>query len=402
MSDTTPALGADVAAFAPDPGLMRVSRELIRTLQDPSGAYPASPTFSAYQGHSWFRDGAFIAEGARRSGDADGSARFHSWCASVVNARSVHITDIVARSAAGTPVGVAEMLPTRYTLDGRDGTDAWWDFQLDGYGTWLWALAEHTAVSGLPDPACLPAAILVVDYLAAFWDRPCYDWWEEHVEHRHLSTLGAVRAGLDCALRSPVLTAALPPASVAGASAAIASLDQVVLDEGLSTAPRASATSRHLVKWKGSDLVDASLLACVEPFAVPLPTGVAEATIDAVEADLAVEGGVHRYLLDTYFGGGQWLLLSAFLAWSRIGQGRLDDAGRYLAWIESQAGPDGFMPEQVNGHLLAPEREQEWIDKWGTSASPLLWSHAMYLIASDAYVSAHARKPVTDTHEVVA
>ena len=32
------------------PDLMAYSRTLIRSLQEPSGAYPASPEFSAYKG----------------------------------------------------------------------------------------------------------------------------------------------------------------------------------------------------------------------------------------------------------------------------------------------------------------------------------------------------------------
>jgi hypothetical protein len=38
-----------------------------------------------------------------------------------------------------------------------------------------------------------------------------------------------------------------------------------------------------------------------------------------------------------------------------------------------------MLPEQVDGHLLAPEYRQEWIDRWGPVATPLLWSHAMVL-----------------------
>ena len=30
-------------------------------------------------------------------------------------------------------------------------------------------------------------------------------------------------------------------------------------------------------------------------------------------------------------------------------------------------------------HLLDPAFRQEWIDRWGTVATPLLWSHAMLL-----------------------
>jgi GH15 family glucan-1,4-alpha-glucosidase len=39
----------------------------------------------------------------------------------------------------------------------------------------------------------------------------------------------------------------------------------------------------------------------------------------------------------------------------------------------------GELPEQTSTHLLAPEHEQEWIGRWGPSACPLLWSHAMYV-----------------------
>jgi GH15 family glucan-1,4-alpha-glucosidase len=50
-----------------------------------------------------------------------------------------------------------------------------------------------------------------------------------------------------------------------------------------------------------------------------------------------------------------------------------------LAWVATTAADDGELPEQVDHHLLAPERRQEWIDRWGSVASPLLWSHGMFL-----------------------
>ncbi|MBL8157145.1 MAG: glycoside hydrolase family 15, partial [Anaerolineae bacterium] len=37
-------------------------------------------------------------------------------------------------------------------------------------------------------------------------------------------------------------------------------------------------------------------------------------------------------------------------------------------------------PEQVGSHVLAPQVVDYWVNRWGTSASPLLWSHAMYLL----------------------
>ena len=61
---------ADVRHLASDQdmsALAQASFELILELQDASGAYPASPTFSAYAGYSWFRDGAFIADAVEKA-----------------------------------------------------------------------------------------------------------------------------------------------------------------------------------------------------------------------------------------------------------------------------------------------------------------------------------------------
>jgi hypothetical protein len=40
------------------------------------------------------------------------------------------------------------------------------------------------------------------------------------------------------------------------------------------------------------------------------------------------------------------------------------------------------LPEQT-GELLRPDRYRPWVEKWGEPASPLLWSHAMYLTLLD-------------------
>jgi GH15 family glucan-1,4-alpha-glucosidase len=90
-------------------------------------------------------------------------------------------------------------------------------------------------------------------------------------------------------------------------------------------------------------------------------------------------GGVHRHLEDEYYGGGEWLLLTAMLGLAYVDYGRLDDARECLDWIERHARDDGDLPEQSQDHLLRPDRYQPWVEKWGPPPSPLLWSHAMYL-----------------------
>ena len=59
--------------------------------------------------------------------------------------------------------------------------------------------------------------------------------------------------------------------------------------------------------------------------------------------------------------------------------GDRDRAEELFAWSAATATDTGDMPEQVGEHLIAPGMRQEWIDKWGPVATPLLWSHAMFL-----------------------
>ena len=103
------------------------------------------------------------------------------------------------------------------------------------------------------------------------------------------------------------------------------------------------------------------------------------ATIAKIEADL-VRGGIHRYHDDTYYGGGAWLLLTAWLGWYYAEAGNTARAAVLRDWVAAQAMPDGALPEQVPQMLLAPEHYAGWVARWGEIARPLLWSHAMYLI----------------------
>ncbi|WP_214110158.1 glycoside hydrolase family 15 protein [Acrocarpospora catenulata] len=372
--------------------LVSRSIELISTHQSPSGAYPASPTFSAYRGYAWLRDGAFIAEGMSRAGQADSATAFHAWCAEVIGVRAAQVDALIARADAGQELALADMLPTRFTLDGADGADQWWDHQLDGYGIWLWALERHAVRHGAPVPG--PAVAVAVRYLSRFWDRPCYDWWEEHVDRRHVSTLGAIHAGLRAALALGVLDRADAHAAqvaVAGVTALVAGYGVAPaghlrkwLDDGRPTADPATAPAVFHTAEVPGDAVDASLLACVYPFGL-YPPGhpVATATVAAVQDQLARGYGVHRYLADTFYGGGRWILLAGLLGLNHAAAGRREEALRHLDWMAAQATPAGELPEQVSDVLLAPDRLGEWLERWGPVATPLLWSHGMYLILAD-------------------
>ena len=355
--------------------LVERSIAVIAEHQDVGGAYPASPTFRVYR-YSWLRDGAFIADAMSRASEVDSADRFWAWCARVIEARSDTIRRLVDRSSLGDQIDPDEFLPTRYTLDGApvEGEE-WWDFQLDGYGTWMWGLAEHVrrhpTAAGLVERTA-EAVRLSTRYLIELWPRPCYDWWEEQVELVHPATLSCIEAGLRAAIELGVLDPGLERA----AAATVDAIHVAILRDGV--------RDGQLVKSFGRTDVDANLVACFTPFGTIHPTSeIADATYERIVADLAPDG-VHRYRLDTYFGGGRWVVLAGLLGWHEAVTGRTERAMARLRWMHGQATADGLLPEQVPELALWPEMVAPWEEQWGTVATPLLWSHAMYITLADA------------------
>lgn len=350
--------------------LVHSSLRVIADGQAPSGAYIASPNFPEYR-FAWLRDGAYCALAMDAAGRPESAAAFHAWAGRVLDSQRDRIAAIAARLGAGETLAPEEMLPTRYTLEGALEVavgESWPNFQLDGYGTWLFALHSHL---GGGDPGPLRGAVeTAARYLRAAWRLPCYDYWEEFGDRRHTSTLASITAGLRAASRmldDPSLDALA---------------DEVLADLW--------ATCVHDGAFgKGPDdaRVDASLLSIATPFGlVPHGDPVMRATVERIRVELASpSGGIRRYLGDSYYGGNPWLLLTAWLGWHDRLAG--DDAGRMRArdWVLGHASPAGELPEQLTSEPQAPEWVQPWIDRWGPVADPLLWSHAKFLLLeSDA------------------
>ena len=67
-----------------------------------------------------------------------------------------------------------------------------------------------------------------------------------------------------------------------------------------------------------------------------------------------------RHLEDEYYGGGEWLLLTAML-----GLAKPERAEDCLRWIEAHATPDGLLPEQAQDHLQRPDRYEPWVEAVG-------------------------------------
>ena len=208
-----------------------------------------------------------------------------------------------------------EGFDARYRLDGGRDESEWPLRQHDGWGLFLWAVRQHCRRHGVP---ARWDTTRVERHLASVRHEPCVDWWEER-EGIHAATLACIAAGLE---------------------------------DGLDLAA-------------AEERVDASLL--VFPFlGFELPRPVDEL--------VSPGGGVWRYVGDEYYGGGEWLLLTAM--WGLCFE---TDRDACLDWIVAHATPDGHLPEQAQDHLQVPEQFHPWVEKWGPPPSPLLWSHAMYI-----------------------
>jgi GH15 family glucan-1,4-alpha-glucosidase len=354
------------------PDLVTTSIDVIRSGQTSSGAFIAGPTFSQY-GYAWLRDGAFIAEALDLVGEQAAAGRFHDWVVRVICDSADGIGRSIAAGRSGRRPDSADYLHCRYGADGTAGPDDWPTFQLDGPGIWLWSVGRHVSAGG-PDALTAimgEAALLAGRYLAVLWDLPSNDAWEESPDHVHTSTLAADLAGLRALIEFSADARA--DATIVAAEAAIAARFR---SQGDGTGA--------WTKWSGSDAVDASLLWVAAPFALVHPTDERfAATLSRIEDELvSVDGGVHRYAADSYYGGGEWLLLTASLGrvYARRNEpGDRERAMRCLQWVEAQAAPDGRLPEQVATRALHPAFIDRWRASWGESASPLLWSHATYL-----------------------
>jgi len=139
------------------------------------------------------------------------------------------------------------------------------------------------------------------------------------------------------------------------------------------------------VRFPGDTRVDGSLLWLAVPFGLidaADPTYVN--TLTRITQELVVPGGgLRRYLGDTFYGGAEWILLAATYGWVMAARGEPDRAREMLSWIQQSATSEGHLPEQLQDHVQSPYMLNHWKHKWGETATPLLWSHAMHIVLTD-------------------
>ncbi len=235
------------------------------------------------------------------------------------------IESAIAQVAAGETPPPEEMPPARYTLDGS--------LEQPETSRGRTSRSTATACGSGRSPStstavrCSAGATveLVARYLSATWRLKSFSCWEEFDDGEHASTLGAIVAGLDAAARL-----LQDPAWSREADRVRATLLERFVASG------------RFTRGPADERLDGSLLWLGVPFGVlPLDHPMLEATVDGVRRELLRPGGgVYRYLGDTYYGGGEWILLTCSLAWHEATVGNLEAVAPLRDWVRETGAPE--------------------------------------------------------------
>ncbi len=344
--------------------LVQKSIQILKNGQTANGSFIACENFGNYR-YSWFRDGTFIAAALLEYGYYRETYKFIEWGATVVNRYQEKMETCIRTFQQGGTIAEEDFFHTRFTLDGYEVPGHWGFNQFDGLGTWLWFTCrffmQNSQIS--PSSDVINALNKTAEYISIVWSAGCSDCWEENEGGQHTYTLASIVTGLK------------EYCNWSG-NKDISERNYTVLEYF----KKHCLTSNGYIKSVGLDASDANLIGLCEPYdLVSWDDPDFQKTLHRIEKELMTPG-LHRFVADTYYGGGEWVLLTAWIGWLYAKHGRMDDAKKLRKWVESTASPDGFLAEQVPQHLFAPDKYVRWEKDAGEIATPLLWSHAMYLL----------------------
>jgi len=208
----------------------------------------------------------------------------------------------------------------------------------------------------------------LMDYMEEGLPRPSFDLWEERYGV-HTFTVATVYGALQN-----------------GAIMARAMGDEVLAEDAIEVATSLKEVAMKKMVYNGrfirridekgeKDLiVDASMYAPYFFGMVKPDDPVMMKTIQEIEGKLNVNGGIIRYENDFYQRRKKqpnpWIITTLWVAEYYADLGKIDKAMEYINWASRKAIASGLLPEQID-----PETDEP------TSVTPLVWSHAEYIIA---------------------
>ena len=332
--------------------LLRRSLLTLQTLVSPDlGGIVAAPTLEPDYRYVWSRDATYVAYALDRCGYTQDAAAFYQWCKEVQQPDG----------------GWAQ----RYHIEKSPGPS--WGEQEDQCATILWGIGQHHSLN--KDEEFLadmwPTVKKGVEHLLGKRDSetglvgPSFDLWEEK-QALHTYTNAAAAAALRESARI---------ASTLGYEI----LSNFWLNEhknlqsGIIRHLWDAQSGRFLKSIKPHDSsIDTAILGLAYPFRVLEPDDP-----HIVGSSRQIEGaftyaseGIGRYPGDTYLGGNPWFITTLWLALYRCQQGHYEKAKTLIEWCVRHVDELQLFSEQVHKDNGEP-----------ISASPLAWSHAMFILA---------------------
>jgi len=381
--------------------LIKVSKDVIADGSLENGAIVAAnsdkaiyPATTQDYRYVWVRDAAYVCMAADLLGLKDIPERFFDWCLN--RAKGFKETGLFCNAyhVNGTIHGT--LIPPDRPRVPRSLRDRCIDlihcgtqFQPDQSGSLLLAIAHH--IEHYNSDVCKFAELTekTASGICRSWKGnafvlPCYDLWEERCvlpEQRgwHTYSLAMCIAGLRAAIK--LLG---KKRSWLQAEKEMSNAFAEVCSRSTGSIPRtyrAGKRAKHGAARKEDMQPDASLLGLVYPSGMldPLDEKVKRTVHEIIEANTIDDGGLLRYPGDVYCGGvrngwvtltgaGAWPLLSFWMAIYYCLSGDKANAKKHFDWPLERV--EKYIPEQI------------FKDKSKAAICPLLWSHAMFVIAA--------------------
>src|SRR4030065_1008475 len=161
--------------------LYNKSIEVILNNQSKNGLYVACPNFENYR-YCWLRDSTFTAYSMDLSGNNSSSRKYYYGIDNILKIRCEKVEQLIDTYKKNRFIEKSNILPARFSLDGKTTETEWPEFQIDGYGIFLWGLIKHLEITdelNLLETIFKDSIGIVVKYLTNFWSIPNYDCWEE-------------------------------------------------------------------------------------------------------------------------------------------------------------------------------------------------------------------------------
>jgi len=332
--------------------LLRRSLLTLQTLVSPDiGGIIAAPTLEPDYRYVWSRDGTYVAYALDRCGYNQDARAFYQWCKEVQQPDG----------------GWAQ----RYHIEKSPGPS--WGEQEDQCATILWGIGQHYNITRNEEflADMWPTVKKGAEHLLGNRDPetglvgPSFDLWEEK-QALHTYTNAAATAALreSAKIASTIGYEVLSNAWSNESKNLQTAILKHLWDE---------QTGRFLKSVKPHDSsIDTAILGLTYPFRVLEPDDprILSTSRQIENAFTYASEGIGRYPGDTYHGGNPWFITTLWMALYRCQQGNYEKAKTLIEWCVKHVDELHLFAEQVHKDNGEP-----------ISASPLAWSHAMFILA---------------------